>query len=254
MDPLKKSNKGFSLIELMIAMVVSLLIISGLFYSVMGDMKSYESARGTQGLVSKSRMTVQTLRLYIQQAGFRDVNAIKFNSLYDSGTSPAGWVWGTGQVLQGAVSSTTLADEKADSDIIALRFSGADQSGIVDCSGNNLNSTTVHEVTIYVNVNNQLMCRDNAGAALLLDENVEFLELLYGTSDNPTRYFTAANVDDWDTVNRVKIGFLLSQEVNGNKLINNNTYTLFNHTVSAANDTNLRAVVMETVLIGNQGG
>lgn len=254
MGSLKRSNKGFSLIELMIAMVVSLLILGGLFYSVLGDLKSYESTRGTQGLVSKSRMTVQTLRLYIQQAGFKGFTALKESSYYDAETSDAGWVWESGQILQGATSSTNIDDEKQDSDILALRFSGASQSGIVSCDGTNLLSDDTNEVTLYVNEANQLMCKDNNDTALLLDDNVEFLELLYGTTENTTRYFTAVNVADWDIVNRIKVGLLVSQDVVSNNLINSNSYTIFNQTISAKNDDHYRKVVMETVLLGNQQG
>ena len=255
MDTLKKSQKGFSLIELMIALMVSFLIIAGLFYSVIGDLKSYESARGTQGIVSKNRMVVQTMRLYIQQAGFRDLPQIQADKLYDAETSTAGWVWERGQILQGAINNGVILDEKADSDILVLRFSGASQSGIVSCDGTNLLTDTTHEVTIYVNNNNQLMCQDNNDAALLLDDNVEFLELLYGTTDNASRYFSANDVSDWNTVDRIKIGLLLSQEVAmNNGLKNSNSYTIFNKTIVAANDSNYRSVVMETVLISNQGG
>ena len=254
MDSLKRFNKGFSLIELMVAMALSMFIIAGLFYSVLGDMKAYESARGTQGLAAKSRMTAQTLRLYIQQAGFRNLAQLKNNTAFDATTSPAGWVWASGQILQGTTSSAVMTDEKNGSDIIAVRFSGEAQVGIVSCDGTNLMANAINEITLYVNNNDQLMCQDNNNAALLLDENVEFLELLYGTSDNTTRYFTASDVVDWSNVNRIKVGLLLSQPVAGNSLTNSNTYTLLNRTISAANDTNFRTVVMETVLVTNQGG
>jgi type IV pilus assembly protein PilW len=253
MDTVKRFNKGFSLVELMVAMSLSLFIIAGLFYSVLGDMKAYESVRGTQGIVTKSRMTLQSLRLYIQQAGFRDVAALRNNFLFTAGASTAGWQWQYGQNLQGTTSSAVITDGKSGSDIIAVRFSGAIQSGIISCDGTNLINNNTNEITLYVNNANQLMCKDNADAALLLDDNVEFLELLYGTTANTTRYFTASNVSDWSTVNRIKIGLLLSQAVSGNTLTNSNDYTIFNQTISAANDTNFRKVVMETVLIENQG-
>lgn len=253
MDPITSKQKGFSLIELMIAIFVSLLIIAGLFYSVIGDLKSYESARATQGLVSKSRMAVQTLRLYIQQAGFRDIDALKQGSLYSAETSSSGWVWQEGQILQGTTTTTVVDDAKSDSDILAIRFSGATQSGIVSCDGTHLLTDDTNEITLYVNSSDQLMCKDNNDDAVLLDENIEFLELLYGTSDNTTRYFSAADVSDWDTVNRIKVGMLVSQQVENNSLTNNNSFTIFNQNITAAGDSNYRTVAMETVLIGNQG-
>ena len=254
MDSSIKPNKGFGLIELMIAMLMSLITLAILFDSVVGDLKAYEGTRGMQGLIAKSRMTAQTLRLYVQQAGYRDLAALKNNAPYVAGTSVAGWVWESGQILQGTTSTSLLADEKVGSDIITLRFSGATQSGIVACDGSYLLTDNTHEMTLYVNDSDQLICMDNAGAGILLEESVEFIELLYGTSDNNNRYFTANNISDWNTVNRIKIGLLLSQQVTTNNLINYNNYTIFNHTTSAANDTNLRTVVVETVIIGNQRG
>ncbi|WP_298943408.1 PilW family protein [uncultured Psychromonas sp.] len=253
MGSVKKSNKGFSLVELMIAMIVSLLILAGLFYSVMGDMRSYESARSSQELVSKGRMALQTLRLYIQQAGFRDVTALKNETVFSAGTSYVGGTWEYGQVVQGMTSSGEIDDEKADSDILVVRFLGATEIGIVSCVGDDLDENTSNEVTLYVNTSNQLMCKDNDDGAEVLDEGVEFLEVLYGTEDD-YRYFTASEVTDWADVNRVKVGLLLSTEVSAHGLTNSNSYTIFNQTIDAANDTNYRSVVMETVLIGNQGG
>ena len=252
MGQVKSANKGFSLIELMISMAVSLLIIASLFYSLIGDMKSYESIRSTQGLVSKSRMAVQTIKLYISQAGFRQFTDVEYSKAFESTTSTAGWVWSSGQILQGTVSSSTVDDEKTDSDIIVLRFSGAEEIGMVSCDGTNLTSTDINEITLYVNVNDQLMCRNNNDTAILIDENIEFLELLYGTDETPNRYFLASEIDDWASVNRIKIGMLLSQVVTASSFTNSNNYTIFNQTISAQNDSSLRAVVMETVAINNQ--
>ena len=253
MDSVKKYNRGFSLIELMIAMTVSLFILAGLFYSVIGDLRSYESTRSTQGLISKSRMAVQTMRLYIQQAGFRDVDALMNNTSFDSGTSAVGGSWVSSQVVNGLTSSTVISDEKTDSDILTVRFMGAADNGIVSCVGGDLiGQTTSYEITLYVNTSNQLMCKDNNSTAIVFDRNVEFMELLYGTEDD-LRYFTASEVADWTAVNRIKVGLLLSEDVSGYGLQNNNSYTIFNKTINATNDTHYRTVVMDTVSIGNRG-
>jgi prepilin-type N-terminal cleavage/methylation domain-containing protein len=253
MDSVKKSNLGFSLIELMIAMTVSLLILAGLFYSVIGDLRSYESTRSTQALVSKSRMAIQTMRLYIQQAGFRDVDALMNNTSFDSGTPSAGGAWVSSQVVYGMKSSSVISETKVNSDILVVRFMGAVDDGIVSCTGDDLtDETNTYEITLYVNTTNQLMCKDDAGTAVVLDENVEFIELLYGTEDD-LQYFTASEVTDWTAINRIKVGLLLSEDVAGYGFKNNKSYTIFNQTIAAEDDTKYRTVVMDTVLIGNRG-
>ena len=169
MGSVNKLNKGFSLVELMIAMIVSLFILAGLFYSVMGDMRSYESARSSQELVTKGRMAVQTLRLYIQQAGFRDITALKNETTFSAGTSNVGGTWDYGQVVQGMTNSVDIDDEKIDSDILVVRFLGAAEIGIVSCIGEDLDESTNNEVTLYVNTSDQLMCKDNDDDAEVLD-------------------------------------------------------------------------------------
>jgi hypothetical protein len=96
------------------------------------------------------------------------------------------------------------------------------------------------------------MCKDDAGTAVVLDENVEFIELLYGTEDD-LQYFTASEVTDWTAINRIKVGLLLSEDVAGYGFKNNKSYTIFNQTIAAEDDTKYRTVVMDTVLIGNRG-
>ena len=179
--------------------------------------------------------------------------ALKNETTFSVGTSNVGGTWDYGQVVQGMTSSVDIDDEKIDSDILVVRFLGAAEIGIVSCIGEDLDESTNNEVTLYVNTSDQLMCKDNDDDAEVLDEGVEFLEVLYGTEDD-YRYFTASEVTDWADVNRVKIGLLLSTEVSAHGLTNSNSYTIFNQTIDAANDTNYRSVVMETVLIGNQGG
>lgn len=249
MGSLNKSS-GFSLIELMIAMVISLFILAGLFYSVIGDMRSYESTRSTQNMVTKSRMAIQTFRLYIQQAGFRDLTALKNETTFTSVSGD----WESGQVVKAMTTSDTISDEKNDSDILVIRFLGASQPGIVSCNGDDVtNTATATEITLYVNTSNQLMCRTGTAAADILDNNVEYLKLLFGTEED-LRYFTASTVTDWTDINRIKVGLLVSEDVKAHGLTNSNNYTIFGNSVTTDNDTKYRSVVMETINIGNQGG
>lgn len=255
MDTLNFRQKGFSLVELMVALVLSLFLIAGLFYSVLGDMKSYDSTRGTQELVTKSRMSIQYMRLYLQQAGFRDLKQLKLNLALSQRNN-----WSEGQVLRGfnAVSSgmaTGVTNPLDNSDIVTVRFSGAAE-GIFGCNGDQITSLDEHEITLYVNTDNELIC-DNGITEEILDNQIDNLRLLYGLSDsNSYQYFTAAEIENnkkWNAVNRVKVGLLVSQQVQANHLNNSQIYQLFDRDISAANDTNYKKVITETVLIRNKG-
>lgn len=258
MDTLNSRQKGFSLVELMVALAISLFIIAGLFYSVIGDMKAYDSTRSTQGLATKSRMSIQYMKLYLQQAGFRNLEDLQNNNVFSDDTP-----WIQGQILRGFnnVSSGTVTgieDPKMGSDIAVIRYLG-DTTGIFSCDGSEVTSQDEQVMTLYVNTNSELICIDGAvGAeAEILDENIDNLRLLYGISEDASyQYFTATQIDsanNWNIVNRVKVGLLVSQNVRGNHLENEQRYRLFDREISAANDTNYRKAITETVLIRNKG-
>jgi|GEM_PF-6266425 len=252
MAALRVREQGFTLVELMVAMTLSLSLLAGLMYSVLGDMRAYESTRGSQTLASKGRISMQLLRLYIQQAGYRDLTQIKNNTQL-----PASGAWIDGQKLRGfnaltAGTVTGLTAPKLRSDIISLRFFGAPQ-GIVSCNGTAVTSATApngYQISLFVNTADNLVCQDTTGV-FVLNSGVEHLRLVYGITGNSYRYLNADAVADWSAVNRVKVSLLVAQAVTANRLVNGNTYDLFDRAISAANDTRFRNVVNETVLIRN---
>ena len=267
MDTLRFRQNGFSLVELMLAMALSLFMLGGLFLSVIGELKSYESVRATEQLASKTQMSVKSLRMYIMQAGFRDLDNLMLDREFAAETGD--WTWALQQRLQGlnapdssALSTlSALSSAQPTSDIIAVRFIGmttasssttsSSSSDVIDCNGNAVVTNDEYEISLYVSDANELICQDINGA-IVLDENIEHMRLMYGIDDDSTyKYYDADDVTDWSAVNRVKIALLLAQEVTANYQTNNNSYQLFDRTISAANDTNYRLVTTETVLIRN---
>jgi type IV pilus assembly protein PilW len=263
MVALKSKQKGFTIIELMVALTLSLSILAGLLYSVLGDMRAYESTRSTIDLSTKGRMSMQLLRLYIQQAGFRDFDQVKLNVQIPA-SSLGGRILVDGQILTGWDKITAVpsgvTNPRMDSDILAIRFLGASE-GIFSCDGSAvINVVNGSSIFLFVNTNNELICQDASGT-VILGEDVEYLRLLYGMNsafgaagNNNFKYYDASQINsaNWNAVNRIKVGMLISQNVNSNHLINGNSYNLFDRQISAANDTNFRNVISETVLIRNQ--
>jgi prepilin-type N-terminal cleavage/methylation domain-containing protein len=260
MDSLKFRQNGFSLVELMLAMSLSLFMIAGLFVSVIGDLKSYESVRATEQLVNKSQMSLKSLRLYLVQAGFRDLdNLMADTELAELVTSSTtGLNWSADQSLQGlnAIVAGDFSGAKATSDVIALRFIGitsgstSTNSNVINCTGDAVIDDD-YEMALYVSDTDDLVCLDENGETIL-DTNIEHMHIKYALEDG-YKYYDAddAAIGDWSSVDRVKIAVLLSQDVTANFVTNGNNYTLFDRTISAANDTNFRLVTTETILIRN---
>lgn len=256
MGKVMHKQSGFGLVELMIALVLSLIVVGGLYAALIGDQKSYEATRASHLLVSKNRMSIQTLRLYLQQAGFRDYNQLYQNTLLPlvSTADSFGFTWDEAQMVQGLNDQTTFAGAKADTDVIAFRFFGAaaPNASMYTCDGSELAADTVTTLVFFISSSDQLVCRDASGDTVF-DESIDNLQVLYGSVDDSTfKYYTATEVPNWNEINRVKVGLLVSQEVSMGNLSNTSSYQVLDKTVSV-NDRSIRQAVSETVLLLNMG-
>ncbi|MDO6687478.1 MULTISPECIES: PilW family protein [unclassified Agarivorans] len=257
MGKVMRKQAGFGLVELMIALILSLIVVGGLYAALIGDQKSYEATRASHLLVGKNRMSIQTLRLYLQQAGFRDYNQLYQNTLLPlvPNADAFGFTWEEGQMVQGMENQNTFPGAKANTDVVSIRFYGAaaPNASIYTCDGSELVADTVTTINFFISTSNQLICRDSGGDTVF-DEDMDNLQLLYGSVDDSTfQYYKANAVPNWNEINRVKVGLLVSQEVSMGSLTNTNSYTVLDQVIAASNDRRMRQVVNETILLLNLG-
>jgi prepilin-type N-terminal cleavage/methylation domain-containing protein len=249
------NQQGFGLVELMIALMLSLVVVAGLYAAFIGDQKSYELTRASHLLVNKNRMSIQTMRLYIQQAGFRDYNQLYQNTLLPvvPVADTLGFTWDEAQMLQGLENQTTYPGAKADTDVVALRFYGAaaPNASLYACDGSEVAADTVLTMVFFISTSDQLVCRDPSGDTVF-DQDIDNLQLLYASADNNFRYFKASQVTDWTEINRVKIGLLVAQDVTMGSLSRNHKYPVLDEEITV-NDKKLRQAVSETVMLLNRG-
>ena len=286
-----KRQQGFTLVELMVALSLSLGLITALLFSYMSDLKAYDVTVASQALLNKGRITMQHLKLYIQQAGFRDLEQLQTNVQIEeenvggkvmiTGQSIVGWnnVAGTAGDIDSRPApldmDTQPKNAAVGSDILAVRFLGA-SNGIFSCSGAPVTNVN-RPYTIYLFVKDvslnpanvdpgdkRLVCQDATGSAhQILGSQVEHMHFLYGMdkafeeANNSYRYYNAIEVgNNWSSVDRIKVSILIKQQVTqnptDNDLVNNNTYTLLDREVTPAADNDFRTVLTETILIKNR--
>ncbi|WP_432454790.1 PilW family protein [Agarivorans sp. QJM3NY_29] len=249
-------QRGFSLVEMMIALMLSLLVVGGLYAALIGDKKSYQATRANHLLVSKNRMSMQTLQIYLQQAGFRDFQQLYQNTLLPQVNSEdsAGFTWDEGQFIQGLENQNSYLGAKPNTDVVSLRFYGAalPNSSIFSCNGDELAANSSTSLSFFVSTTNQLICRDSGGDTVF-DQDIDSLQLLYGSRDeHEYKYYKASEVSDWRQINRVKVALLVAQEVPMGNLSNQNRYSVLDEDI-AISDKKLRQVVNETILLINVG-
>lgn len=204
-------QRGFSLIELMIAIVISVFLIGGLLTLVQAMKQTNGVQSGLSQLQDNERFAMDLLSDVIQAAG--DYPGPTYGGQF--GEFPALTVTASGQTivfLQGqTISGVDTA--AAGGDLIAVRYATSGADGIISCVGNT-STTPVTFVNIFsIDGNGNLQCQlttlspPPANTTLsttttTLVGGVTNLSILYGVETNNAA--TTKSVDSYLTATSVK--------------------------------------------------
>jgi type IV pilus assembly protein PilW len=211
-------QRGFTLIEILVALFVGLFLLAGLFTILQTTRRTSTNQTGLTLLQDEERMAMSMLNDVVQNAGYFDTNTYQTAqtawpaavAVSASGTSLA-----AGQALTGTHTSTAVAD------VLVARYATNGTDGVINCIGatsvvaaNYLNtfyilSTVSSGVTTYA-----LYCTADgiqADGALLVT-GVENLQAWYGVStqagtNNVDTYKTASQMTaaDWPKTTSVRV-------------------------------------------------
>ncbi len=231
----QKNQAGFSLIEMMIAMVIGLFLMGGVVSVYINSSQSSRVNQSMRTLQENGRFALSSLRNNIQMAGYVDS--------YDS---------------EDAIDPFPNADNSF-FEKLTVRFQ-ADQ----DCVG--ADTTATHggfaENTLEI-VNGELICTGNAGGAAApqtIITGVDQMQILYGLDDGgdgvADRYVSATTVTTnagWkESVTSVRIALLLNSEQDIKPAAESKPYPLLDGNSANFNDRKLHKVFTSTILIRNQ--
>lgn len=198
----RSSQRGFSLVELMVAITVGLILTAAVSALFISNKQTYRTQDDLARLQENARFTLQLLSREIRMAGYKDVDSIQ------SFTSP---------VLEGA--NDTGYNK---SDTLTVRFFGEDNTAgtaadgsVVDCQGNAIRRDTLATDTFSIAVDPStgeptLYCN---GAPLF--SGVESFQILYGEdtdADGAVNRFQPAGVVNMDNVKSVLISLVMRTE------------------------------------------
>lgn len=189
---IRRNQRGLSLIELMISLVIGLLIIAGVAQVFLGGRAAYNLQQRLGDLQENGRFALYFLQRDIAMAGFPK-NAVPFINAFNPGA--AGTFDGGGTA----------------SDQIALSYQGTS-----DCISQAAGPTVTNTFFIAVDPATQrgrLMCRGSGNAqSQPLVDGVENLQILYGEDMNADgyadRYVRASSVTNWTNVVAVRVAVL----------------------------------------------
>jgi type IV pilus assembly protein PilW len=239
-------HSGFTIVEIMVALVISLILLLGVIQIFMASKATYTMQSGAARLQENARFALDFMSRSLGMAGGPSVvNAINVADTHDNYSSQT-FSPATGTILPVAASDT-----------ISVNYIAA-----TDCQG----EATVGGVATdiyFVAVDTadpdpipNLYC-NNGGDSQPLVEGVDNLQILYGQDIQggpdgiADRYVSAANVSNWNQIASIRVAVLVNA-VDDSGVTNSNTYRVLNSPeLGPFNDNLLRHVFTRTILVRN---
>lgn len=208
----RRTVRGFTLVELLIAMTISIILLAGLIFTFIAVRTTFTSQTGLSQLQDDQRVAINVLSEVIQEAGYFPspqtiVAATQFPT--DSNFTTA-----AGQIVVGTGNGATGTG----ADIVTVRFAGS-QAGsttsdfILNCNGTANTSTVAIQTFVNqftVNTANELTCAVNGATPVALVGNVSSWSVLYGVDTDgdgsANQYYNANSVSTlWNQVMSVRL-------------------------------------------------
>lgn len=206
----RKHQSGLSLIELMIALVLGLIVVSAVFNTFLGSSRSARFSQGLQQMQENGRYGITTLQRGIRLAGY----------------SPDGNLDEPFDMIN------------SDVDQIAVRV-----TDIYDCNGQPTAGVSGVAVNIYAHddANKTITCTGNAGPAGPMDvvEGVEAMRFLWGVDADkdgvPDRYIPYSATIDPTEVVAMRVAILVDSGEPIRTRAGEETHILFDEEITTDN-------------------
>jgi type IV pilus assembly protein PilW len=210
-----RKQAGFSLVELMVAILIGLFFSIGMVASFAGVKRTFVSQDGLAQLQDNERLVLSVLNSTVQSAGY-----------YPNPTS------NTAATALPARTSATFGDMAAgqgvvgSGDTLTARFASVAGDGLMDCLGQTTTASGVQVVTnIFRVTGNELTCSvDNGVTFVPLVSNVQSMAITYLVDTDPSdtvdafAYRSAADVSTgalWPSVKAAVITVNLANPLSG---------------------------------------
>jgi type IV pilus assembly protein PilW len=211
-EPRRSEQDGFTIIELMIALLIGLFLAGGLLVLVQDNRRVFGNQNQLAQLQDSERLALSMMTDVIQMAGYfpdPTSNSAQSTMLATTATTPA---MVAGQALTGMYSAAVPGDS------ITVRYTTSGSDGILTCTGTSSTgaiSTYINTFSVVVNAAGvgQLVCTREDGVQYPLVNGVTNLSVTYGVNtsgsgNNVDSYQTAAQVaaaSNWSNVISVQI-------------------------------------------------
>ncbi len=240
---IKHNQRGLSLIELMISMVLGLLILGMTISVFMGTSRTARTQDAASRLDDSGRFALDSVQRVIRLAGYSNWGGIP---------GPRGYTAGTDPVLAGADGADAATGF---SDSLTLRYYGSGPAvgvadgSVVDCLGNPVPEAAtfadrvVNTFSVRVTAGVRELTCDNGSGPVALVSGIDSFQVLYGLDlaggDRvPERWATATDVGvNWEQVVAVRVSVMVAGDANSRGInADSANYSLFDSFYNNAAD------------------
>ncbi len=240
-------QSGLSLVEVMVAIVISLLLLLGMTQMMIGNKETYRAQNTLQRFQENARIASIILSNAIAKAGYH-LDPIADPVLVFSPTNP---------VITGTGSGATP-------DTITVSFEN--DGTLFDCLGNTIGTSAspvlVSNTFSIDNTSNTLRCSVNGGAVQALISNIENMAIRYGvdsSGDGSVNQYLWANevttAGAWNSVLSVGIAVMAHSDNGVKPTADSAFYSLVGAVISGpatGTDQRARRVVTRFIALNNR--
>ena len=243
----RATQGGFSLIELMVAITISLILLAGVSQVFLSSKTSYNLQDGMGRLQENARFALDIMSSSIGQGGYASTSSAAIDA-FDGTNDKENYTANTD------LGFTTAA--MTASDTIEVSYYSA-----TDCLGNSTGAGGIAKDKFYLSGSN-LMCLGNGSTTPgVVAEGIENMQILYGEDTDSgfgdgiaNKYVDANNVGDWKHIVSVRIALLVSTvQTVGNGTTDTKTHALLNTPpIGPIGDHVIRRVFGRTIILRNK--
>jgi type IV pilus assembly protein PilW len=215
------TQRGFTLVELMIAVVIGLFLVGGLLTLVQAMKRTTVSQNGMSQLQENERMAMTLITDVIQSAGYFVITSATVNNTAAASFGVIAPFTVAGQYISGTGAAGA-------SQTITVRYMTSGTDNVINCNGGTsavaasfVNTFSVD--TANKNLRCQLTVNGGAATTAVLVNGITDMQILYGvqtntsvTSNSIDAYLDSTLVTDWTAVKSVKITLTFVNPMYGN--------------------------------------
>jgi type IV pilus assembly protein PilW len=218
-------QSGFTIVEMMVAVTISLVVILGFTLTFVSMKNSFLSQDKSSQLQDNERLAMSILTASGQQAGYFPSPATLDSTQIIATTSTTYGAMAAGQAVTGTTASGTTPES------VSMAFATSANDGLITCQGHTITAADITNApstangsvgvrnTFYVDtaaktlncivqVNNGTSSTYGGGTAQPLVTNVASMSVAYGVdsgSGSVSGYWPASSVTTWSSVKSVRI-------------------------------------------------